>query len=99
LILDLATKPSERQIMELVLTQQVMAWPVVAPPDVPADRVKALRDAFDAAIKDPDFLADAAKQKLIVNPVSGEKLHQLLQQVYATPKDILDLMATLSDRN
>ena len=90
LILDLAPQAIERQILEVILSQQVMAWPVVMPPDVPADRVEAMRDAFDAAIVDPDFIADAAKQKLIINPVSGEKIHELLEQVYATPKDILD---------
>ena len=59
----------------------------------------AWSDAFDAAVKDPEFLADAAKQKLIINPVSGEALYKLLERVYATPKDILDRMAALSDRN
>ena len=76
-----------------------MAWPVVMPPDVPAPRVKALRDAFDVSVKDPEFLADAAKQKLIINPVSGQALQDLLERVYATPKDILDLVTALSDRN
>jgi tripartite-type tricarboxylate transporter receptor subunit TctC len=99
LIVDLAREPAERQILELLLAQQVMAWPVLAPPDLPVERVKALRDAFDAAVKDPDFLADAAKQKLIINPVSGEALHKLLEKVYATPKDILDRVAALSERN
>jgi tripartite-type tricarboxylate transporter receptor subunit TctC len=98
-VLELAKRPTERQILELVLTQQVMAWPVVMPPDVPAGRVRALRDAFDVSVKDPEFLADAAKQKLIINPVSGQALQDLLERVYATPKDILDLVTALSDRN
>ena len=95
----MAASTAERQILELVLTQQVMAWPVVAPPGVPAERVKALRDAFDATMKDPDFLAEAANQKLIINPVSGDKIAELLERVYATPQDLLDRVASLAGRN
>lgn len=96
LVLDLAATQADRQVMELALTQQVMAWPVVAPPDVPPDRVKALRDAFEATMQDPEFLAEAARQKLIINPVSGEKIAALLDRVYASPRDILDRIAALS---
>jgi tripartite-type tricarboxylate transporter receptor subunit TctC len=99
LILDLAATPADRQILELAFTQQAMAWPLVAPPGVPAERVKALRDAFDAAMKDPDFLAEAARQKLIINPVSGEKIAALIDRIYASPKDVLDRVAALSERN
>jgi tripartite-type tricarboxylate transporter receptor subunit TctC len=55
LILNLAPTQADRQVTELALMQQVMAWPVVAPPDVPPDRVKALRDAFEATMQDADF--------------------------------------------
>jgi tripartite-type tricarboxylate transporter receptor subunit TctC len=99
LILDLAATPADRQILELAFTQQVMAWPIVAPPGVPADRIKALRDAFEATMKDPDFLMEAARQKLIINPVSGEKIAGLLERIYASPKDVLDRVAALSERN
>jgi tripartite-type tricarboxylate transporter receptor subunit TctC len=99
LILDLAAAPADRQILELAFTQQAMAWPIVAPPDVPAERIKALRDAFDATMKDPGFLAEAARQKLIINPISGEKIAALLERIYASPKDVLDRVAALSQRN
>ncbi len=99
LILELATTPAERQVLELVLIQQLMAWPVVAPPDVPADRIEALRRAFDKTMTDPDFLAEAARQKLKINPVSGGKISELLARVYATPKDVLERVVMLSQRN
>jgi tripartite-type tricarboxylate transporter receptor subunit TctC len=89
LITDLAISEADRQAVELVLTQQRMAWPIVAPPGVPPERVKALRDAFDATMNDPAFLTDAAKQKLIINPVSGKEIEALLSRAYATPKDVL----------
>jgi tripartite-type tricarboxylate transporter receptor subunit TctC len=99
LVMDFATKPTERQVLELLLAQQAMAWPILMPPDVPADRVKAFRDAFDATMKDPEFLAEASKQRLIINPVGGEKILALLERVYAAPKDVLDVMTTLTGRN
>jgi tripartite-type tricarboxylate transporter receptor subunit TctC len=98
LILDLAVTPAERQIMELVLTQQLMAWPIVAPPALPSTRVRALRAAFDATMQDAEFLAEAARQKLVINPVSGEAINQLLDRVYATPKDVLDRVTSLTGR-
>ena len=99
LIVELATTSAERQVMELVFTQQVMAWPIVAPPGVPPERVKALRDGFDATMMDPEFLTEAAQQKLVINPVSGEKIAELLDRVYATPQELLDRVAALSARN
>jgi tripartite-type tricarboxylate transporter receptor subunit TctC len=96
LITDLAVTEADRQVMEVVFTQQLMAWPMSAPPGVPADRVKALRAAFDAAMKDPEFLAEAERQKLNINPVSGEKIAELLKRVYATPKDVLERVTALS---
>jgi tripartite-type tricarboxylate transporter receptor subunit TctC len=99
LILDLAATPADRQILELAFTQQVMAWPLVAPPGVPIERIAALRDAFDATMRDPDFLTEATRLKLIINPVSGEKIAGLLDRIYASPKDVLDRVAALSQRH
>jgi tripartite-type tricarboxylate transporter receptor subunit TctC len=99
LIAELATTDAERQVMELVFTQQVMAWPIVAPPGIPPERLKALRDGFDATMRDAEFLAQAAQQKLVINPVSGQNIAELLDRVYATPQDLLDRVAALSARN
>jgi tripartite-type tricarboxylate transporter receptor subunit TctC len=95
LVMEMARNDAERQILELVLVQQVMGRPVLAPPNVPADRVKALRDAFDATMTDPEFLAECDKQKLEVNPVSGAKLNAMLDRVYQTPKAVVDQVAEL----
>ena len=67
--------------------------------DAVKDRIKALRDAFEATMKDPDFLAEAARQKLIINPVSGEKIASLIERIYAMPRDVLDRVAAVSERN
>jgi hypothetical protein len=54
---------------------------------VPADRVAAFRKAFDETMKDPEFLAEAAKAKLIINPVNGAGVQKLVDEIYATPKE------------
>jgi tripartite-type tricarboxylate transporter receptor subunit TctC len=98
LILDLAETPMERQLMEVILAQQVMAWPFVAPPGLPDDRLKALRHAFDATMQDSAFLAEAAKARTEIDPVSGPKLHELIEQVYATPDELLTRLQSLNAR-
>ena len=70
MIMDLARTEEERQIFRLMFARQVMAWPFVAPPDVPAERVAALRRAFDDTMKDKDFLAEADKLSLEITPVN-----------------------------
>jgi tripartite-type tricarboxylate transporter receptor subunit TctC len=92
LVVDLPMKDEDKQLFELVFAEQIMGRPFLAPPKVPADRVKALRDAFDATMKDKAYLADAAKQKLEINPVRGERINQLLDAVYSRPKVLLDRM-------
>ena len=89
LVMDLTTDPQKLQILKLILAAQEMARPFAAPPGIPADRKAALVAAFDATMKDKDYLADATKLKIDVNPVSGAELDKLLAELYATPKDVL----------
>lgn len=86
---EFATTERQRQIMKLVLSRQTMGRPFMAPPGIPADRAKALRDAFDATMKDPEFLAEAKLRGQEVNPVSGVALDRMLAELYATPKDVI----------
>jgi tripartite-type tricarboxylate transporter receptor subunit TctC len=62
-----------------------------ASPGIPAERVKALRDAFNAAAKDAGLLAEVNKAKVEFDPAPGEFLQQLARKVMATPKDVVDL--------
>ena len=73
----------------LFLAAQEMARPFAAPPGIPDDRKAALTAAFDATMKDAEFLAEAAKLNLDVNPVDGKTIDKLLAELYATPKDVL----------
>ena len=78
------------QILKLFLGAQEMARPFAAPPGIPEDRKAALIAAFDATMKDPEFLAEAKRLDIDVNPVSAKALDQLLAELYATPKDVLE---------
>ncbi len=98
LVIDLTDDPKKLAVLKLIGSRQTMARPFAMPPNIPADRAKALRDAFDATMKDPDFLAEAKRLDLEVRPVSGLELTDLITQMAATPKEILDLAsAALQD--
>ena len=94
-IVDLARNPEEKQSIEFLYAGQGIGRPFVAPPDLPADRLKMLRDAFNATMKDPDFIADVKKQKLDLEPEDGEHLEALIRKIYATPKPIVDKVSEL----
>jgi tripartite-type tricarboxylate transporter receptor subunit TctC len=89
LALDLAKTPEDRQVLELLLTPQEMGRPFFAPPQVPAARVAALRDAFAKTLADPDFLRDAEKAGVEVQYTSGEAVQALLTRAYAAPPDVV----------
>jgi tripartite-type tricarboxylate transporter receptor subunit TctC len=95
LVIDLAKTEEQRAILKLMFARQVMAWPIVAPPDLPADRVAVLRNAFMATEQDKDFLADADKAQLEINPVSGEDIQKLVQEVYQTPAALAQTVADM----
>ena len=80
---DLVTSPEQLQIIKFLLASQAMARPFAAPPDIPADRKAALIAAFDATMKDPDFLAEAQKLNFDVRPVNASTIDALLAEVYA----------------
>lgn len=79
-ILDLANTDEDRRALRLIATGNAMGRPLLAPPGVPPERVDALRRAFDATMQDPAFLADAAKQKMDIRPLSGERLQALADE-------------------
>ena len=95
LAIDFISDPNDKKILELLAAPQEMGRPFVAPPDVPADRVRALRRAFDATLKDPDYIAESKKAMLDIEPMTGEQIEALIKKTYATPKEIVDKAAAL----
>jgi tripartite-type tricarboxylate transporter receptor subunit TctC len=89
LVLDLAKNQHDRDVLEVVFSGQPMGRPYAAPPSLPPDRLKALREAFDSTMKDAAFLDEADKAKLEITPVDGEAVQKIVASVAAKPKDIL----------
>jgi hypothetical protein len=88
-VIDLAKGDEQTRMAKLILAGQAMARPIAAPPGIPDDRRKALVAAFEAAVKDPELLADAQRMQAEIKPVSAAEIEKLLAEIYATPKDIL----------
>ena len=89
---DLAGSATARKAIEVLEADSILAWPLIAPPDLPRERVAELRAAFDAANKDAELLAEAKRIKMEIDPVSGDDLQQVVEQLFTTPKEVLDLV-------
>ena len=92
-VMDLPTTAENKAALKLIVSRQSIARPFTAPPGLPAPRLEALRAAFDATTKDPQFLAEAKRLQLEVRPVSGTDVEKLIKELYATPKDVVRLAA------
>jgi tripartite-type tricarboxylate transporter receptor subunit TctC len=79
-----------RQVAELVISQQVFQRSYVAPPGTRDEEIAILRKAFDDTMVDPQFLADAEKVKISITPLSGGKVQSLIEKLYATPKEVVE---------
>lgn len=89
-IMELTTNDRQRQILGLVIGSQLMGRPIFAPPAIEADRVKALRAAFEATMADPAFIADRKAVNEDVNPTKAEDVEALLRKLFGTPKDLIE---------
>jgi tripartite-type tricarboxylate transporter receptor subunit TctC len=94
-VVELAKAEADRALLRFYAVKFSMARPLMAPPDVPAERLAALREAFDATMKDPQYLEDARRIGLDVSPLGGEGITKLIQQVQATPQDVVDRLREL----
>jgi tripartite-type tricarboxylate transporter receptor subunit TctC len=87
---ELAKEERDRQALRLLFVTQKLGRPFIAPPDMPEERRAALRNAFDATLRDPQFTAEAASRKFELQPVSGAALQEMLQAAYAAPKPAVE---------
>ena len=94
--IDLVADPERRKVLELILIRQEMGRPFAAPPGTPSDRLAILRAAFEATLKDPAFLAEAAKLQLEIDPLTGAQIETLLRTAYGTPRGIVARAAALA---
>ena len=87
---SLAKTPEHKQALQLALARLEFGRPFFMPPNVPTDRVNAIRRAFDATMKDPEFLAEADKLKLEISPMSGEEIASMLGDIAKTSPDVVE---------
>jgi hypothetical protein len=88
-MLELAKTDADRAALTMMFARTEYGRPYFVPPDVPAARVEALRRAFDATMKDPHFIADAAQLQLELSPMTGEEVQALVAKLAGTPADIV----------
>jgi tripartite-type tricarboxylate transporter receptor subunit TctC len=93
LVMELTDDAEIKQVLTVQFTAFELGRPYFVSESVPADRVAALRRAFDMAMKDKDLLADADKLNQEVNPFTGEAMQKVLAEVYATPKALIARLA------
>ena len=86
---DLVTKPIDRQALQLMLAPAEIGRPIFGPPGMPADRVAALRKAFDQSLKDEDLIKDARTQRLDISPVNGQDMEALIVKAYQSPQEVV----------
>jgi tripartite-type tricarboxylate transporter receptor subunit TctC len=94
LILDLPVRPEQRPMLEFMARSATVGRPLATTPGVPAERVAALRRAFEAVVKDPEFIAAAAKEKLDVRPQSADKIAEIIFGLLDTPAPVREKMKT-----
>jgi tripartite-type tricarboxylate transporter receptor subunit TctC len=95
LIMDYAKTTEQQQIFKLIFSRQPMGRPFVAPPQIPNDKIDLLRTAFMDTLKDEKFLSDAKREKLEINPVSGEAVQKIVKDVYETPPAVAKKVAEM----
>jgi tripartite-type tricarboxylate transporter receptor subunit TctC len=89
-IYDYARSEDDKKVINLIYGTHTLGRPVVAPPDLPAERTKALREAFRAAMKDPELLAEAQKAQMPIEPLTGEETETVVLQFANYPQAIYD---------
>jgi tripartite-type tricarboxylate transporter receptor subunit TctC len=92
LIRDLAVKAEDKPLLEFMARASTVGRPLATTPGVPAERVAALRAAFAATVKDPEFIAAAAQEHMEVRPQSGEAIQEIIFGLLDTPKDVRERM-------
>ena len=89
-VVEFARTDEQRQVLRAVMNATEIGTAFFTTPGAPADRVEALRRAFDATMKDPEFLAEAERTKLTVGPLPGEELQKLVNEVTSLSPEMIE---------
>jgi tripartite-type tricarboxylate transporter receptor subunit TctC len=86
---ELGRTDEEREILDVLSGDVAVGRPILTAPDVPADRVKALRQAFEQTVHDPKFLAAAKQANMYFNPLPGEELQRIVGRIVSQPPELI----------
>ena len=89
-VVDMVESEEQNRILNFILAASTVGRPYATAPGTPPARVNALRRAFSATLKDPNFLVEAEKMRLGINPSTGEFLEKILADIYQTPIEIVE---------
>lgn len=93
---DLLPDPEDKQVLDMVVSTDEYGRPYLAPPGTPADRMAVYRQAFKTMLKDPQFLAAAAQQRIVIDPLDDKEIMTLLDRAYTAPKNVHDRAAVFA---
>jgi tripartite-type tricarboxylate transporter receptor subunit TctC len=94
---DLAQNDADRQILDFAAAPQTLGYPYMMGPGVPAERVKGMRKAFMDVFADAEFLAEAKKATLDIEPLDGEQVQKIIADAYAIPQDVKERLKVIFD--
>jgi tripartite-type tricarboxylate transporter receptor subunit TctC len=96
---ELARTPEQAMILRAVSSASEIGKFVLAPPGIPQQRIGALRRAFDAMVKDPEFVAEAARLRIELEPLAGTELQELVEEVQEMPLDVVQKVKAIYPLN
>ncbi len=89
-VMSLAKTDAQRQSLDLLFARDIIAFPFFAPPDLPADQAKLLKEAFAASLRDSALVGEAKQAGMVIDPVSGEEALMVLSRVYDMPESVIE---------
>ena len=95
--MEIAPNEADREMLRFFALKYSMAYSLVAPPGVPAERLSALRNAFDATMRDPEYVAAAKKIALPLNSISGQEEMKLISEIEETPGSVVEQLRHVMD--
>jgi tripartite-type tricarboxylate transporter receptor subunit TctC len=86
-----------RRLARVILAGDELGRPMVAPPGVPADRVKILRDAYNKSLRDSDLVAEVNRSKLDMEPSTGEEIQNLYKELMTQPREVIERVKKIDE--
>jgi tripartite-type tricarboxylate transporter receptor subunit TctC len=96
--LEYAKNDDDRNMLKVYFGPNEMGRPYVGPPDIPKDRLEAMRRAFDATMKDPAYMKEAASQKMEIDPLTGEEMQKLMVSFYGSSPELIKRLQAALDQ-